>query len=40
MFNGQQIVGLCKSLTLNAVNFKKVNNSEQLTFNGVRTFVN
>jgi hypothetical protein len=26
IFNGQRIVGLCKSLTVNAVNFKKVSN--------------
>ncbi len=26
IFNGQQIVGLCKSLTVNAVNFWKVSN--------------
>jgi hypothetical protein len=25
-FNGQRIVGLCKSLTVNAVNFYKVGN--------------
>jgi hypothetical protein len=30
-FNEQQIVGLCKLLTLNAVNFQKVGNGQRLT---------
>jgi hypothetical protein len=36
-FNGQQIVGLCNSLTVSAVNFLKIGN---ITFNGVKTFFN
>jgi hypothetical protein len=30
-FNGQRIVGLCKSLMVNAVNFLKVGNGSRLT---------
>jgi hypothetical protein len=31
MFNGQRIVVLCKSLTVNAINFLKVGNGYRLT---------